>query len=149
MDDNPANLRLIGQILKPLSGITVLAAPTPALGLELAQAHRPDLILLDINMPDMDGYQVLRRLRAQTALDMTPVVAVTANAMERDIARGLEAGFAAYVTKPLNMGDFLASVQDLLEQAAPASQAPTASNRRMGNEEDQSRIGFQPNEYGR
>ncbi len=114
VDDNPANLRLIGQILKPLPSITVLAAPTPALGLELAQAHRPDLILLDINMPGMDGYEVLRRLRTQAALDMTPVVAVTANAMERDIARGLEAGFAAYVTKPLHNQEFLETVSRLL-----------------------------------
>ena len=114
VDDNPANLRLISRILQPLTGVTVLAAPTPALGLELATAHRPDLILLDINMPGMDGYEVLQRIRTTATLNETPVVAVTANAMERDIERGMEAGFAAYVTKPLDKGPFLTTVHRLL-----------------------------------
>ncbi len=114
VDDNPANLRLISRILQPLTGVTVLAAPTPALGLELATAHRPDLILLDINMPGMDGYEVLQRIRTTAALNETPVVAVTANAMARDIERGMEAGFAAYVTKPLDKGLFLTTIHRLL-----------------------------------
>ncbi len=125
VDDNPANLRLITRILRPMAGVTVLSAPTPALGLELAEAHQPDLILLDINMPDLDGYEVLHRIRRKPALADTPVMAVTANAMQRDIERGLAAGFAAYVTKPLNMDNFLETVHRLLEQTPRSSQKPT------------------------
>lgn len=114
VDDNQVNLRLITQIMKTLSGVSILTAPTATLGLELAGSHHPNLILLDINMPGMNGYEVLQSIREISQLDHTPVVAVTANAMQQDIERGLEAGFAAYITKPLDVEDFLKTVKQLL-----------------------------------
>lgn len=109
IEDNPANLRLISQILR-LRPVNFISTHSPALGIELAQAHHPDLILLDINIPNMDGYQVLSVLKKDPALKHIPVIAVTAKAMAHDIERGMAAGFAAYITKPLNVDCFLQSI---------------------------------------
>ncbi|HUX38485.1 MAG TPA: PAS domain S-box protein [Rectinemataceae bacterium] len=115
IEDNPANLRLVSRILATREDIYLLTAPGSSLGLELAEAHRPDLILLDLNMPDMDGYGVLARLRASDWGKSTPVVAVTALAMTHDIERGKAAGFAEYLTKPLDVQRFLDVVDSLLK----------------------------------
>lgn len=119
VDDNPANLKLVSRILGDRSDLRLLTALSPQLGLDMVGAHRPDLVLLDINMPDMDGYAVLKALRADRALDATPVVAVTANAMPRDIQRGLDAGFAAYITKPFDVVQFRATVDRFLKPGLP------------------------------
>ena len=103
IDDNPANLKLLQHLLARHPGVRVATALTPGEGLELAMAECPDLVLLDINMPDMDGYQVLRILRANASTARTHVVAATANALSGDVARGLEAGFDGYLTKPLDI----------------------------------------------
>ena len=114
IEDNPSNLRLMAQILGRRQHIHLLTAHTPELGIELALARRPELILLDINMPGMDGYQVLQVLRADARLRTIPVVAVTANAMPRDIERGRAAGFSDYLTKPLDVVKFYAVLDKLL-----------------------------------
>lgn len=110
IDDNPVNLKLVAQILGRLRHIRLITAHTPELGIELALASRPDLILLDINLPGMDGYEVLQVLKADLQLRHVPVLAVSANAMPKDIERGIAAGFADYLTKPLDVGRFLASI---------------------------------------
>ncbi|MHB1216204.1 MAG: PAS domain-containing protein [Thiobacillus sp.] len=106
IEDNPSNIKLVAQILGHRQHIHLLTAHTPELGIELARARHPELILLDINMPGMDGYQVLEVLRADASLQAIPVVAVTANAMPRDIARGTAAGFVDYLTKPIDIPRF-------------------------------------------
>lgn len=108
IDDNPANLKLIAQVMGTRDHIHLLSAHTPELGIEQAVAHRPDLILLDINMPDISGYQVLEIFKANPALRAIPVIAITANAMPNEIERGKAAGFADYLTKPLDIARFLA-----------------------------------------
>ncbi|MGN6827530.1 PAS domain-containing hybrid sensor histidine kinase/response regulator [Paucibacter sp. M5-1] len=107
IDDNPVNLRLLEQLLTLRPQIQVLTASSPAQGLALASAQRPSLILLDIHMPEMDGYAVLAALRADPDLQSIPVVAVSASAMPQDIERGRVAGFNDYLTKPLDLGNFL------------------------------------------
>jgi PAS domain S-box-containing protein len=114
IDDNPVNLKLIAQMLRKRSNIELIAAHTPELGIELAVAHRPELILLDINMPGMNGYQVLEVLKADPRLAAIPVMAVTANAMPRDIEKGQEAGFIEYLTKPLDVSHFLNTIDNFL-----------------------------------
>ena len=114
VEDNPASLRLLEQILSGRTKARVIAARLPQLGLELAAQHRPELILLDINLPDMDGYEVLRRLQAMEATRGIPVIAISANALESDIKRGREAGFLDYFTKPLDIPRFLATVDRIL-----------------------------------
>ncbi len=102
VEDNPTNVKLVQQMLAQRPDIQLLSAHTPELGLEIAASARPDLILLDINLPGMDGYQVLRLLQADPDASGIPVVAVSAYAMHADVERGLAAGFAEYITKPVN-----------------------------------------------
>ncbi|MDD2846135.1 MAG: PAS domain S-box protein [Rhodoferax sp.] len=115
IDDNPANLKLMAKVMCAHKNIHLLSAHTPELGIELAMAHRPNLILLDINMPGMDGYQVLEVLRADKELRAVPVVAVTANAMPHDIQRGKRAGFAEYLTKPIDISTLMGTIECYLK----------------------------------
>jgi CheY-like chemotaxis protein len=110
IEDNPANMRLIERILARRDDIRLLSASAPGLGLELAAAHRPALILLDINLPDMDGYEVMQCLRENPATRDIPVVAISANAMPKDLARGKAAGFADYITKPVDVDRLMQAV---------------------------------------
>lgn len=114
IDDNPANLKLIAQMLGLRRHIHLVTAHTPELGIELALARRPELILLDINMPSMDGYQVLEVFKVDARLKSVPVIAITANAMPRDIECGLAAGFTEYLTKPIDVGQFLQTMDRCL-----------------------------------
>ncbi|MFP4244947.1 MAG: PAS domain S-box protein [Ectothiorhodospira sp.] len=108
VDDNPANLRLVEQILaRRRAHVRLLSSASPGNGLELARVHRPDLILMDINMPDMDGFQVLEQLRARPETARIPVVALTAYASERDLHRIQAAGFTDHLIKPLEVNRFL------------------------------------------
>jgi len=114
IEDNPANLRLVSQILARIPNINLLSAHEPVLGLELVSEHNPDLILLDINLPGMDGYEVLGKLRERELISNTPVIAISANAMQKDITRGMKAGFDDYITKPIDVTALLLAVEDRL-----------------------------------
>ncbi|MEN8170786.1 MAG: ATP-binding protein [Pseudomonadota bacterium] len=114
IEDNLANLKLVSQILVKRQHINLITAHEPELGLELAVSHLPELILLDINMPRMDGYQVLSLLQLDERLKHIPVVAITANAMTQDVERGKKAGFSDYLTKPLDVSCFLATIDHYL-----------------------------------
>ncbi len=114
IEDNPANIRLVSQILGKNPQLRLITAHTPELGLELASARHPELILLDINLPGMDGYQVLSVLRSLGSTKKTPVIAISANATPRDVERGVVAGFAEYITKPIDIRHFLETVDRLL-----------------------------------
>jgi signal transduction histidine kinase/CheY-like chemotaxis protein len=118
IEDNPANAKLVSQMLKRRPHIRLLEANDARRGLELARTQRPDLILVDINMPYLNGYQLLDTLRAETSMHAIPVVAVTSNAMPDDVNRGLQAGFAGYITKPLVLDEFLRNIDDLLLQSS-------------------------------
>ena len=120
VEDNPANLALVEQILARHAGVRVIGAPSARLGLELARAHRPALVLLDIHLPEMDGYEALARLRADPATASIPVVALTAQAMPADARRAIEAGFDEYLTKPIDVSVFDAVVGRLLARAGRA-----------------------------
>lgn len=113
IEDNPANMRLVKQILTKRPHVQLLMAHEPTLGLELAATHKPDLILLDINMPQMNGYEVLQRLRETPELADILVVALTASAMPQDIEKGKKAGFDGYLTKPVNIAELLNQVDSL------------------------------------
>jgi CheY-like chemotaxis protein len=114
VEDNPANVRLVSQLFARRPRVHLFTAHTPSLGLDLAVARQPDLVLLDINLPGMDGYEVLQRLRALPGMAQVPVLAVTANAMPRDVERGLAAGFSDYLTKPLDVTHFFEVVDRFL-----------------------------------
>ncbi len=110
IEDNPANLRLVEQVLECLPDLHMWSAPEPLLGLELVMEHLPDLILLDINLPGMDGFEVLKQLRSNDKSHDIPVIAISANAMPKDIKKGEEAGFDGYITKPINVQELLKAV---------------------------------------
>ena len=114
IDDNPANIALISKLLHMHPHIELITSLSPELGIELARAHLPELILLDINMPGLNGYQVLELIQSDPHLKSIPVIAVTANAMPHDIQRGREAGFADYLIKPLDVEQFLEAVERYL-----------------------------------
>jgi len=107
IEDNPANQRLVRQTLSTRNDIDLLEADTPQLGIELALFHRPDLILLDINMPKMTGFEVIERLQNSEKINCPPVIAVSANAMKQDITEAKSAGFYDYITKPIDIQNFL------------------------------------------
>lgn len=115
IEDSPVNLTLVQRIVKKYrSAYRLATAELPKEGIDMAQRLRPDLILLDITLPGMDGYQVLRHLRERDETRGIPVVAVSANAMPEDTAAALKAGFCRYLTKPLSVSEFLAALDDLL-----------------------------------
>ena len=113
IEDNPANLRLVTQLLSRLPNVHMWSAHEPMLGLELAATHKPDLILLDINLPGIDGFEVLKLLRQREATRQTPVIAISANAMPKDIEKGKQAGFIDYITKPINVTSFFNSIDSV------------------------------------
>lgn len=118
IEDNPANLLLVAKIFSRYPTVTFLSAPYGMRGVELAQKQRIDIILLDISLPDIDGYEVLKRLRELETTRDIPVVAVSSNAMPEDIERGKAAGFTAFLTKPINVHNFIETVHAVL--AAPS-----------------------------
>lgn len=123
VEDNPANLRLVEEIVAFRPDLRLLSAPDGHLGLQLARAHRPEIILMDLNLPGMSGIEVLRELRADPATASIPVIALTANAMPRDIERGMAAGFHRYLTKPIDIDKFTEAINSTLAQR-PRTGAP-------------------------
>jgi CheY-like chemotaxis protein len=115
VEDNPANMRLVEQILKRFPGVELTGAETAKDGIEIAVDRQPALILMDISLPDMDGYQALEELRKRAVTRHIPVVAISANAMDSDLQRGLDSGFAAYLTKPLNLQEFMSMIRTQLK----------------------------------
>ena len=114
IEDNEVNQLLMEGMLAQRPGIRLLMADLPLPGLALATQERPDLVLLDIQLPGMDGFEVLKRLRANAATRDIPVVAVSANAMPADREKATSAGFVDYITKPIELSVLLATVDRLL-----------------------------------
>jgi CheY-like chemotaxis protein len=119
IEDNPRNLKLARDLLEH-AGYRTLEATTAEDGLVLASAHRPDLVLMDVQLPGMDGVQALERLRADPATSGIPVVAVTAFAMKDDRARFVAAGFDGYLEKPISVREFPGQVAEMLKHGARA-----------------------------
>jgi PAS domain S-box-containing protein len=115
VEDNPANTRLMATLLSRLPQVRLLVADTPELGLRIAAEARPDLILLDINLPGMDGHQMFERLKNMPGCADIPVVAISADAMPSHIERARDAGFRDYLTKPLNVDRLYRAMAACLE----------------------------------
>ena len=115
VDDKASNRELLRTILEH-SGHAVTEACDGLAGLELMRSEKPDLTLLDIQMPGLDGYAVLERVMADNELREIPVIALTAYAMQGDHARGTKAGFRDYITKPVSMRQLIAAVDQQLKR---------------------------------
>jgi signal transduction histidine kinase/AmiR/NasT family two-component response regulator len=117
VEDNPANLMLIEDLIARRSDIRLLSARDGNLGIEIARTSRPDVILMDINLPGISGIKALRILADDPITAHIPVIALSANAMPRDIQKGLEAGFFRYLTKPIKVNELMETLDIALEHA--------------------------------
>jgi two-component system, cell cycle response regulator DivK len=118
VEDNDKNLKLVRDVLQ-VKGFSTLEAGTAEDGIQLAREHKPDLILMDIHLPGISGIEALKVLRAEAATAGIPVIAVTASVMQQDRKQITEAGFDAYVGKPINLKEFLDAVRKMLDQPSP------------------------------
>ena len=119
VEDNPANLELVEQILARRPDLRLLSAADGSLGIEYARACLPEVILMDINLPGISGIEAMKILHADPSTAHIPIIALSANAVPRDIQKGLEAGFYNYLTKPIVVADFI----DALDAALVSAQA--------------------------
>ncbi|MEK8015819.1 MAG: ATP-binding protein [Candidatus Parabeggiatoa sp.] len=117
VEDSRTNVSLVAQILKVRPDIALMSAHTGEMGLELARRHHPDVILLDINLPGMDGFEVLEHLREDADSCHIPVLALSANDTLQNLERGREAGFLNYIVKPLDIKQFLEAIDEALESS--------------------------------
>jgi PAS domain S-box-containing protein len=114
VEDNPANLALVEQLIARRSDLVLLSAIDGHTGIQMARAYQPDVILMDINLPGISGFAALKMLRKDPLTTEIPVLALSANAMPRDIEKGLEAGFLRYLTKPINVLEFMEALDAAL-----------------------------------
>ncbi|MDO8670322.1 MAG: ATP-binding protein, partial [Dehalococcoidia bacterium] len=115
VEDNPANLKLVEQLIARRPSMRLLTAVTGHLGIELARTAQPEMILMDINLPGINGFEALEILRSDPSTAHIPVIAISANAMPRDIEKGIKAGFFRYITKPIKVNEFMEALDLTLE----------------------------------
>jgi len=129
VEDNPANMKLIQQLIARCPDIELLTAVNGTLGIEIARAAQPQVILMDVNLPGISGTEALRILREDPVTAHIPVVALSANAMPRDIAMGLELGFFRYLTKPIKVKEFMDTLNEALDFAERSGGRPQRARR--------------------
>ena len=129
VEDNPANLELVEQLIARRPDLRLLSAADGNTGVEFARAHQPAVILMDIHLPGISGVEAMRILRMDPSTAHIPVVALSANAVPRDIEKSLEAGFSNYLTKPIKVNEFM----DALDAALTLSKK-TSDNTDHGGE---------------
>ena len=117
VEDNPANLKLVEELIARRPDLRLLTAVNGTLGIEVARASQPEMILMDVNLPDISGIEAMKILREDPVTAHIPIVALSANAMPRDIRKGLEAGFFRYLTKPIKVNEFMDTLRMALEFA--------------------------------
>jgi CheY-like chemotaxis protein len=122
IEDNLSNLRLVERILARRPGVRLISAMQGSIGLELARQHRPDLVLLDLHLPDIQGDEILRQIRADPRTQHIPIVIISADATSPQINRLRAAGANDYLTKPIDVRKFLA----LVDAVVPRVAAPIA-----------------------
>ena len=110
-------MKLVEQLVARRPDLRLITAMDGTLGIQLARSHLPDVILMDINLPGISGFKVLKILREDPVTAHIPVIALSANAMPRDIEKGLEAGFFRYLTKPIKIKEFMDTLGTALEFA--------------------------------
>lgn len=123
VEDNPANLKLVEQIIALHPFIRLLTAVNGSSGIKIARSSQPDVILMDINLPDINGFEALQILRSDPATADIVVIALSANAMPVDIEKGIKAGFFRYITKPIRVNEFMEALDVALEHAGKRPRA--------------------------
>ena len=121
VEDNPANLELVEQLIARRPDLRLMSAPDGHLGVEFARAHQPDVILMDINLPGISGIEAMQILHADPRTAHIPIIALSANAVPHDIEKSLEAGFFSYLTKPIKVERFMATLDTALKSTQKAA----------------------------
>ncbi|MDZ4074123.1 MAG: ATP-binding protein, partial [Hylemonella sp.] len=121
VEDNPANLELVEQIIVRYPNLRLLSAADGSTGIEFARTYLPQVILMDINLPGISGIEAMRVLHADPITARIPIIALSANAVPRDIQKGLQAGFFAYITKPIRVPELMKTLELALIQANAAT----------------------------
>ena len=116
VEDNENNMMLVRDVLE-MKGYSILAATTGAEGVRLAIEHKPDLVLMDIQLPDIDGITAFAQIRGNEAAKHIPILAVSASVMQDEQAKIATSGFEAYITKPLSMKSFVETVEKFIGKA--------------------------------
>jgi CheY-like chemotaxis protein len=119
VEDNAANLLLVKQILARIPSLRLLTATDGFAGIEVARTSLPDVILMDINLPGVNGVEAMKILRADPNTSKIPVLALSANALPLDVEKALEAGFFHYITKPLKVNELIQALKVALDEARP------------------------------
>jgi two-component system cell cycle response regulator DivK len=115
VEDNVLNMRLVRKLLMA-AGYTMIEAPDGRTGVKLAERERPDLILMDMNLPDIDGIEATRQLKSCSELARIPIIALTANAMHGDRERFMSSGCDGYIAKPIARRELLDAISEFLSQ---------------------------------
>jgi len=116
VEDNPSNIAFMRGVVEDLDTIQLLTAATGEFGLEVIRAHHPDAVIVDINLPGISGFEVLRRLRDSPETRGIPVIALSASAPPSDAKRAGQAGFYRYLTKPVKVDDLVRVLEQLLDK---------------------------------
>ncbi|MDV7339979.1 ATP-binding protein [Terasakiella sp. A23] len=116
IEDNPSNLQLMEAVMERVEGVQLMSSPTAEIGVQLSIAHQPDLVLMDIHLPGMNGLEALEFLKTDKRTTDLEVMALSANVMPCDVEAGLKAGFSAYLTKPLDVPAFLELLEEKITQ---------------------------------
>ena len=115
IEDNPANMELMSMIISRIEGLSMISAHNAELGIKLAKAENPDVIILDINLPGMNGIEAVEILKRFDATRNIPVLALSAAATKTDMEKGMQAGFNQYLTKPINVNEVVSAIHNALE----------------------------------
>jgi CheY-like chemotaxis protein len=117
VEDNPSNIAFMREVVSDLPSVELLTAPTAEIGLELIRGHRPKVVIMDINLPGMSGFEAVRRLREWPETRDIPVIGLSAAALAKDTSRAKDAGFYRYLTKPVKVDELTQVLEQLLEGA--------------------------------
>jgi CheY-like chemotaxis protein len=112
VEDTPSNIELMGVVVQDLLGMNMVSAPTAELGIEIARAELPDLIIMDINLPGISGIEARRQLAGMDQVKNIPVIALSASASKTHVAKGLKEGFKHYMTKPFDINEMAKVIRD-------------------------------------
>ena len=115
IEDQPTNLDLMNSIVAHIEGLSIIPAQNAEAGIKQAAVTRPDLIILDIDLPGMTGFEALKKLKNMERTKSIPVIALSAYAMPSDIEKGISAGFREYLTKPIKIDDVAGAIKDILD----------------------------------
>ena len=114
VEDNPSNIAFMRGLMEDIPGIELITAPSAEIGLDVIRAHQPAVVIMDINLPGMNGFDAVKVLKSSPETAAIPVIALSAAALPRDTARSRDAGFYRYLTKPIKIDELTAVLEQLL-----------------------------------